>query len=207
MWLACKHPEMVTKLVVVDMSPRAIPETNAAVKAALRAIDLSVMESRKQVEAELKYHLKKNGIEDSRVETTAQFLLKSLYRDFIEVVRLKSKVRESYRERMLRKEDKDERLLQPSDAYRKQAFGWRFNLDAIENNEEFLRAALPDDFIYEGPTLFVRGEYSNYIADEDKPLITKHFPAAKIVTIRGAGHWVHADKPNEFVDAVGDFLR
>ena len=56
------------------------------------------------------------------------------------------------------------------------------------------------------PTLFIRGEKSNYILDSDTAEIKKHFPDSEIKTIAGAGHWVHADKPKEFAVAVKDLF-
>ena len=85
------------------------------------------------------------------------------------------------------------------------SFAWRFNLDAIEQNIEQVGKAL-EELDFEGETLFIRGGNSNYILDEDWPDIKLLFPNAYLATIDGAGHWLHAEKPNEFVDAVKDFL-
>lgn len=85
-------------------------------------------------------------------------------------------------------------------------FGWRFNLDAIERNIEHVGEAT-DEADYEGETLFIRGERSDYITDRDWPDIRMVFKNAGLVTIPGAGHWVHADRPDAFVDTVSDFLR
>ncbi len=85
------------------------------------------------------------------------------------------------------------------------SFGWRFNLDAIEQNIEQVGKAL-EELDFEGETLFIRGGNSNYILDEDWPDIKLLFPNAYLATIDGAGHWLHAEKSNEFVDAVKDFL-
>jgi esterase len=79
---------------------------------------------------------------------------------------------------------------------------WRFNLPAIANNIANTGEALPQDAIYNGDTLFIRGEKSNYITSADEPLIKKHFPQATIKTIPGAGHWVHAENPKAFMEAV-----
>ena len=57
-----------------------------------------------------------------------------------------------------------------------------------------------------GPTLFIRGGKSNYIADTDEPAIRQRFPQATVQTITTANHWVHADAPEEFVRLVSDFL-
>ena len=60
--------------------------------------------------------------------------------------------------------------------------------------------------VYDGPALFVRGEKSGYVRDADRPEIERLFPRASIVTIEGAGHWVHAEAPERFLEVVGEFL-
>ncbi len=84
---------------------------------------------------------------------------------------------------------------------------WRFNLAAIEKNIENVGEALPENLVYDKPTLFVRGERSGYIRTQDEPAIRKHFPKAQIKTITDAGHWVHAEKPAEFFETVMEFLK
>ena len=56
------------------------------------------------------------------------------------------------------------------------------------------------------PVMFMRGSESGYIYDEDLTAIKKIFPNATIETIEGASHWIQADKPNEFVEAVVRFI-
>ena len=85
------------------------------------------------------------------------------------------------------------------------SFGWRFNLDAIENQLERVGEAM-DAMHFEGETLFLRGERSNYILDEDWPEIKVLFPNAYLVTIENAGHWLHAEQPVAFIAAVRSFL-
>jgi len=57
------------------------------------------------------------------------------------------------------------------------------------------------------PTLFVAGARSNYILPEDEPDIHRYFPNAEILFIPDAGHWVHAEKPNELIEAVFAFIE
>jgi pimeloyl-ACP methyl ester carboxylesterase len=59
---------------------------------------------------------------------------------------------------------------------------------------------------YNGPSLFIRGGKSDYILNEDIPLIKSMFPQAVIKTIPGATHWVHADAPEELCVLLSDFL-
>jgi esterase len=57
------------------------------------------------------------------------------------------------------------------------------------------------------PTSFIRGGRSNYIKDDDAPLIRQMFPQAEIATLPEAGHWVHVDAPDEFFQTVMNFLN
>lgn len=83
---------------------------------------------------------------------------------------------------------------------------WRFNLDAIENNIEMVGEAMEDGATYSDTTLFIRGEKSGYIKDGDLDLIREHFPQATLHTVDGAGHWVHAEKPEEMYRVICEFL-
>jgi esterase len=67
------------------------------------------------------------------------------------------------------------------------------------------QALAPEDR-YIGSTLFVRGARSGYILDEDWSGIMDHFPLARLESIPDAGHWVHAEKPEAFQEAVLPFL-
>jgi esterase len=85
---------------------------------------------------------------------------------------------------------------------------WRCGLDEIA-------AALADiegfpDFgaaRYGEPTLFLLGERSDYVQPDHRPRIRELFPAARFLTLRGTGHWLHAEKPEEFVAVAESFFR
>jgi pimeloyl-ACP methyl ester carboxylesterase len=85
-------------------------------------------------------------------------------------------------------------------------YTWKMNLDAIRRHYDDINATITRDATFEGPTLFVRGADSDYIADEDVPAIRERFPNAELVTIADAGHWVHADRPDALAEVVTDFL-
>ena len=80
----------------------------------------------------------------------------------------------------------------------------RFSL-RIENESE-IGAELPDSNVYEGKTLFLKGEFSEYVMPEDEALIYTHFPHAVIDTISQAGHWLHAQNPTQFYQKTINFL-
>lgn len=84
--------------------------------------------------------------------------------------------------------------------------GFRMNLPVLSQGMEAIGAPLPAGARYEGPTLFLRGGKSPYIADEDLPAIQVHFPQADLKTVAWAGHWLHAEKPAEFYRLSLDFM-
>ncbi len=88
----------------------------------------------------------------------------------------------------------------------KNRMDWRFNLPVIAREIKKVGEALAPNAYYDGPTLFLRGGESWYIQDEDLDLILEHYPQAKLVTIKNAGHWLHAEQPKAFFDEVNTFL-
>lgn len=82
----------------------------------------------------------------------------------------------------------------------------RFNLKDLKNNIEEIGRAYPVELRYEKETLFLKGDRSEYITAEDEDLINEEFPKAKIMTIKDAGHWLHAENPADFFEAVIDFI-
>lgn len=83
---------------------------------------------------------------------------------------------------------------------------WKPNLASLRTNYGKVRSALPVAAGFNGPTLFVRGELSDYVHDEDLPAIKALFPRTILETILAAGHWVHADAPGQFTEVVTQFL-
>ncbi len=98
-------------------------------------------------------------------------------------------------------------LLQSLDL-RAQPPGWRLNLPVL--SEQMARIigwpeteGMPG---FQGPTLFLTGALSDYVGAEHRPLIRQLFPRARHASLPGAGHWLHAEKPREFEQAVQVFL-
>lgn len=83
---------------------------------------------------------------------------------------------------------------------------WKMNLGGIAKNYAHLNVALAAAQPFEGPALFVRGGNSNYVTEDDESGIRQLFPQARLVTIDGAGHWVHADQPKMLAEVVLAFL-
>ena len=85
-------------------------------------------------------------------------------------------------------------------------FAWKMNLRGLAENYSRLGEVLSPQNQFEKPALFLRGGRSDYLSAADEAAIRRQFPAAEIQTIAAAGHWVHADAPEEFVRRVLDFL-
>ncbi len=163
MVMALLHPGEVDRLVIVDIAPAANPPNLLAYSRAMRAVDLSKVKRRAEVDVALA------GAVPDPAERA--FLLQNLVVD-------------------------------------ENGARWRLNLDAIERGFSQIVGFpdLPAGTAYRGPALFVAGARSNYIQAEHVPGIRQLFPQARITRIEGAGHWVHAEQPQAFLQTVGPFL-
>lgn len=162
MHLACRYPQLVKKLIVVDIAPRHYLPHHQQIFDGFNSVDLANLTNRKEADTQMSTKIADFGVR--------QFILKNLQRD------------------------------------KEGQFSWKLNLRAIEQNIEKVGAGLPEDYSFSGPTLFIRGSKSDYIKPEDEYLIKKPFPDAKVNTVEGAGHWVHAEKPEALIDQVLHFL-
>lgn len=164
MQFALDYPDMVDRLVVVDIAPRAYPGGHEAIFQALLGLDLDALGERGEADAILAERIPQRGIR--------QFLLKNLTRT------------------------KDG------------GYAWKMNLSAIHRHyPDILANIRPAAEPFAGPTLFIRGANSDYLADADWPAAQALFPAARLETVAGAGHWVHAERPEELYGLVDSFLK
>ena len=83
---------------------------------------------------------------------------------------------------------------------------FRINVQSLTENNAEVGEALPSFTHFDGKTLFLSGENSNYITKEDLPLISAHFANSSVVTVKNAGHWLHAENPVQFYHEVVRFL-
>lgn len=83
---------------------------------------------------------------------------------------------------------------------------FRFNLPVFNEQIDNIGKALPDNALFDNPTLFLRGGNSNYIKDEDFETIRHHFPNSEIKTISNSGHWLHAENPKDFYSESIQYL-
>lgn len=163
MQTALTYPDLVDRLLIVDIAPRRYRPGHDTIFAALEALDPAAVGSRKAAAAALGAYVADPGVQ--------LFLLKNLARD-------------------------------PAGGYR-----WRMNLPVIkENYPRLIGPVGKAGENFGGPALFVRGGNSRYVREEDVEGIELFFPAAKLVTVEGAGHWVHAEAPEAMSELVDEFL-
>ncbi|QXP65610.1 alpha/beta fold hydrolase [Polaribacter sp. AHE13PA] len=162
MLFAVTYPDLVDKLIVVDISPRMYQPHHNAILAGLNSIDFSVENTRTLVDKKLSALIPDFGVR--------QFLLKNVY----------------WKE--------------------KGKLAFRFNLESLTDNNPEVGEALPSFTVFEKDTLFLKGSKSDYITQDEEPIIEAHFPNSKIVEIKNAGHWLHAENPKDFYAEVSEFL-
>ena len=85
---------------------------------------------------------------------------------------------------------------------------WQMNLDLLGDRLPDI-AGWPDGPLgtYEGPVLWLAGATSPYVQASSAPAMRALFPRVRLVRVKGAGHWVHADQPEVFVSALRRFLE
>ena len=158
---ATEHPNVVSKLVIVDVAPRYYPIRHGRILEGLNAIPVQELKSRGEADKILSDYVSEIGVR--------QFLLKNLMRN-----------------------DSG-------------TFDWKINLRVIAEKIDGVGNEVPHGQ-YIGPSLFIEGKDSDYITQDDEEHILELFPYAEIQSIEGAGHWVHAEKPKEFIQLVQRFL-
>jgi esterase len=85
---------------------------------------------------------------------------------------------------------------------------WRLGLEEIAASMADLEA-WPDfgaGAVFDGPTLFVNGGDSDYVTVDGRHAARALFPHARFMTLKRAGHWLHADQPALFLQAAAHFL-
>lgn len=83
---------------------------------------------------------------------------------------------------------------------------WSLNLNALQANMQAIIGFPQMDTPYDGSALFLRGGDSDYIVVECETEVYRLFPQAEVQTIDGAGHWLHAEKPRDFMQIVHEYL-
>ncbi|KAF5280727.1 hypothetical protein FQA39_LY18010 [Lamprigera yunnana] len=172
MYFALKHPNLVDKLIIEDMSPtttsrglKTMPMIFTALQNVHVKAQTSMSTARLDADMQLAHTISDKGLRS--------FLLTN--------------------------------LVQKSDG----SFTWRINLPVLLHNFTKHIAGFPKlrNTTFNGPVLFIAGGVSDFIQKSDHDAIQQLFPQAEFQVIEGAGHWVHSEKPNDFLKACLTFLN
>ncbi|XP_049519918.1 protein ABHD11 [Dermacentor silvarum] len=86
-------------------------------------------------------------------------------------------------------------------------YEWRVNVKSVRDNlPKLVRAEDLKGFTSDVDALFICGGQSPYVTSVEHGAIRRAFPNARIVTVEGAGHWVHRDRPAIFLNLVKNFV-
>lgn len=166
MLTALRHPEVVERLVVVDIAPVPYDHLDefAGYIDGMLALDLTKIRNRADADAAL--------VGTVPTDFVRGFLLQNLKRS--------------------------------DDGWR-----WQVNLAALRERLDGVSGWPPEwsqETAYEGPVLWIAGGDSHYVKDEYAPAMEALFPRVRRVTIKNAGHWVHSQQPEVFVEVLRRFL-
>lgn len=163
MLVALRHPELVDRLCIVDISPA--PTTSftefETYIAGMEAMDLTRITTREQADEALR--------EAAPAAAVRGFLLQNLRRD--------------------------------GDGWR-----WQPNLEVIGRDIAEIGGWPADEVAqlppFDQPVLWLSGEQSRYVTDDDMAQMRRLFPRVRHVTVKGAGHWVHSEAPEVTIEAL-----
>jgi pimeloyl-ACP methyl ester carboxylesterase len=164
MVLALTRPELVERLIVVDIAPLAYRQGYEAYIDAMQGVDLAAVGKRADADTALA-----KAVPDPAMRG---FLLQNL---------------ESSGGR----------------------FAWQPNLAGLRAGMAAL-TGFPAELAerrYEGPAFCLRGERSDYVDADGEAALRRHFPTIEVITVPGAGHWPHAEKPADFQRLLEPLLR
>jgi pimeloyl-ACP methyl ester carboxylesterase len=168
MLVALRHPEVVERLCVVDVSPVRYRNGTefAGYISAMQGIDLAGLRQREDADTALQ-----GAVTNTTVRS---FLLQNLRRD--------------------------------GDGWR-----WQANLDVLGRDLDAI-SDWPEDALaglapYAGPVLWLAGARSDYVREEYAGAMDRWFPRNRRITIKEAGHWVHSEQPEVFVEVLRRFIE
>lgn len=101
-------------------------------------------------------------------------------------------------------------LRRDTDASGRAGWRWQVNLDVLDRDlaviSSWPEAELADRPPYDGPVLWLAGGRSDYVKPEYDAAMDRWFPRNRKVTIKDAGHWLHSERPDVFVEVLRQFL-
>jgi pimeloyl-ACP methyl ester carboxylesterase len=178
MQLALRRPELLRALVVVDVAPVDYPESGGRTE----DLDEEASPFAAYIAAMRALDLDRLRARDDADDALRSAVPSRMVRSFL----LQSLVREG------------------ADGWR-----WRLNLEALARDLGRLRRfpQPPPGATFDGPVLWIAGVNSHYVLPDDRPRMDALFPATRLVRVKNAGHWVHSEQPEVFLETLRRFLE
>ncbi|HEY0401379.1 MAG TPA: alpha/beta fold hydrolase [Blastococcus sp.] len=180
MQLALRRPELLRALVVVDIAPVEYPQSGGRTDDP----DEEASPFAAYIDAMRALDLEKLTTRDDADEALRAAVPSRMVRSFL----LQSLVREG---------------LGADGGWR-----WRLNLELLDRDLGELRGfpVPPPGASFDGPVLWIAGANSTYVLPEDRPHMDALFPGTRLVRVKNAGHWVHSEQPEVFLETLRRFL-
>jgi pimeloyl-ACP methyl ester carboxylesterase len=180
MQLALRRPELLRALVVVDIAPVEYPPSGGRTDDP----DEEASPFAAYIDAMRALDLEKLTTRDDAEEALRAAVPSRMVRSFL----LQSLVREG---------------LGADGGWR-----WRLNLELLDRDLGELRGfpVPPPGASFDGPVLWIAGANSTYVLPEDRPHMDALFPGTRLVRVKNAGHWVHSEQPEVFLETLRRFL-
>jgi pimeloyl-ACP methyl ester carboxylesterase len=180
MQLALRRPELLRALVVVDIAPVEYPQSGGRTDDP----DEEASPFAAYIDAMRALDLEKLTTRDDAEEALRAAVPSRMVRSFL----LQSLVREG---------------LGADGGWR-----WRLNLELLDRDLGELRGfpVPPPGASFDGPVLWIAGANSTYVLPEDRPHMDALFPGTRLVRVKNAGHWVHSEQPEVFLETLRRFL-
>ena len=156
------YPDLVEKLIVVDILPVSYNKSYDLIFDSLLSINLKQIKSRNEFNLHLKKYFDDHGF--------ILFLSKNLKRSL------------------------------------DGSFEYKSNIKVLQKTYSNVTSSIYFHKEYKKEVLFIKGENSDYINSKDLIRIRNHFSNSKFCEISNAGHWVHAENPNDLYDEIINFL-
>ena len=163
MLFALQYPDLVEKLIIVDIAPTLYDGGHEAILFAMAEAPIKSTNDRNEIDVFLQPRIHDFG--------TRQFILKNLSRNNLG------------------------------------KFEWKSNLEVLIKSYRLLMEFPAINTKYLKPVYFIKGEKSNYINQDNFEALDNYFPNNKIIEIKNAGHWVHADNPVDFYNTIQTILK
>jgi len=173
MMFAAEYPELITSLIVADIAPKNYNSPDHPFKTVMQhEMILGLMEELNLVAVTSRKEIDHFLAAKLDNSTLRQFLIKNIHRN-----------KEGY-------------------------FEWKINVPVLKYALSSITSEVNADWfagrkpILNYPVTFIRGLNSDYITNQDLPLIKDIYPDARVIDIPGAGHWLHAEQPEKFIETV-----